>query len=111
MLLRVSRARARTGIKAPATSGHPDFERAYRIQMNTLEGMPLFLPPLWLAAIYVDDRFAAVLGLVWIVGRFLYMRAYTVDPARRAAGFIIQSVASSILFVAALAEIFHSFFE
>ena len=111
MLFRVGLLRGKTGIKAPATSGHPDFERAYRIQMNTLEGMPLFLPTLWLAAIYVVDRFAAVLGLVWIVGRFLYMRAYTIDPAKRGPGFAIQSLATGVLFLAAVVEILHSFFE
>lgn len=111
MLIRVSQARARTGIKAPATSGHPDFERAYRIQTNTLESMPLFLPTLWLAAVYVDDRFAAALGLVWIVGRFLYMRAYTIDAAKRGPGFVVQSLATGILFLAALVEVLHSFFE
>jgi glutathione S-transferase len=33
----VGRCRVRFAIKAPATSGHPQFEIAYRIQMNTLE--------------------------------------------------------------------------
>ncbi|WP_139102793.1 MAPEG family protein, partial [Acinetobacter baumannii] len=50
--INVSRARARPGIKVPATSGDPDFERAFRVQMNTLEWMPIFLPSLWLFAIY-----------------------------------------------------------
>jgi len=57
----VSRARAAFGIKAPATSGHPDFERVFRVQMNTLEWMPIFLPALWLFAIYVGDAAAATL--------------------------------------------------
>src|ERR1700730_10529746 len=72
---RVGQARARFGIKAPATTGNPDFERAFRIQMNTLEWMPIFLPAIWLAAIYVSDIGAALLGIVWIAGRVLYCAA------------------------------------
>jgi hypothetical protein len=33
----VGRARTRYGIKAPAVTGNENFERAYRVQMNTLE--------------------------------------------------------------------------
>ena len=53
--IRVSRARATFGIKAPAITGNPDFERVFRVQMNTLEWMPMFLPSLWLFAIYIGD--------------------------------------------------------
>jgi glutathione S-transferase len=63
---RVARARATYGVKLPAISGNPDFERVFRAQMNTLEWLPIFLPSLWLFAIYVSDQAAAVLCLVWI---------------------------------------------
>src|ERR1700712_974747 len=75
-IMNVSRSRSKTGVKVPAISGHPDFERAFRIQANTLEWMPIFLPALWLFAIYIGDGIAAALGLVWIVGRLLYMNGY-----------------------------------
>ena len=71
---RVASARAKFGVKVPATSGHPDFERVFRVQMNTLEWMPIFLPSLWLFAVYISDPVAAALGLVWIAGRFLYWK-------------------------------------
>ena len=61
--MNVSRSRTKTGIKVPAMSGHPDFERAFRIQMNTLEWMPIFLPSLWLFAIYISDAIAAGIAL------------------------------------------------
>jgi glutathione S-transferase len=67
----VAGARAACGIKAPSVTGHPDFERVFRVQMNTLEWMPLFLPSLWLFAIHVGDASAAALGAIWIVGRIL----------------------------------------
>jgi glutathione S-transferase len=78
--LRVSKARAAFGIKPPAISGDPGFERVFRVQMNTLEWMPIFLPSVWLFAIYVSDPIAALIGLVWIVGRILYMTGYSQAP-------------------------------
>jgi uncharacterized membrane protein YecN with MAPEG domain len=68
--VRVARARVVYGVKLPAISGNPDFERVFRVQMNTLEWMPIFLPSLWLFAVYVSDAIAAGIGLVWIAGRY-----------------------------------------
>jgi glutathione S-transferase len=103
--IRVSRARVAYGIKLPAISGNPDFERVFRVQMNTLEWLPLFLPSLWLFAIYIGDGWAAALGLVWIVGRVLYMTGYTQATEKRGPGFAIQGVATIILFLGALGAI------
>ena len=103
--IQVSKARAAFGIKVPATSGNPDFERVFRVQMNTLEWMPIFLPSLWLFAIYVSDPGAAVLGLVWIAGRALYMTGYSQAAAKRGRGFAIQAGAAIILWLGALGAI------
>jgi glutathione S-transferase len=103
--IQVSKARVAFGIKAPATSGNPDFERVFRVQMNTLEWMPIFLPSLWLFAIYISDPIAAGLGLVWIGGRFLYMTGYAEATAKRGRGFGIQASAAIILWLGALAAI------
>src|SRR5512141_2095103 len=83
--IQVSKARQAFGIKAPAITGNPDFERVFRVQMNTLEWMPIFLPSLWLFAIYISDPIAAVIGLVWIAGRILYMTGYS-QAAQNAGG-------------------------
>ena len=72
-------------------SGQPEFDRIFRVQLNTLEWMPIFLPLLWLFAYYVSDMGAAVLGLVWIAARILYMVTYTKDAAKRGPGFAIQA--------------------
>ena len=96
-IIQVSKARVAFGIKAPATSGNPDFERVFRVQMNTLEWMPIFLPSLWLFAIYISDPIAAGLGLVWIAGRILYMTGYSQAAAKRGRGFGIQASAAIIL--------------
>jgi glutathione S-transferase len=103
--IQVSKARAAFGIKVPATSGNPDFERVFRVQMNTLEWMPIFLPSLWLFAIYVSDPGAAVLGLIWIAGRALYMTGYSQAAAKRGRGFGVQAAAAIILWLGALGAI------
>jgi glutathione S-transferase len=102
---RVARARAKFSIKVPATTGNPDFERVFRGQMNTLEWMPIFLPSLWLFAIYISDPIAAVLGLVWIVGRFLYMTGYAQAAEKRSMGFGVQFLAAAALWAGALGAI------
>ena len=103
--IQVSKARTAFGIKVPATSGHPDFERVFRVQMNTLEWMPIFLPSLWLFAIYISDPYAAVLGLIWIAGRVLYLTGYSQAAAKRGRGFGIQALAGIILWTGALGAI------
>ena len=89
----VGHARGKYGVKAPATSGDPAFERAYRVQMNTLEQTVMFLPSLWLAANYGFTGWAGVAGLVWIVGRVWYAVAYLADAGKRGPGFAVGMVA------------------
>ena len=101
----VSRSRSRTGVKVPAMSGHPDFERAFRIQMNTLEWMPIFLPALWLFAIYISDAIAAGIGAVWIIGRIVYFIGYSQAAAKRGPGFGIQALAAMALWAGALGAV------
>lgn len=103
--LRVGQARMQTGIKAPATTGHPDFERAFRIQMNTLEWLPIMLPALWLFAVYVSDAWAASLGLVWIAGRVMYLLGYSKAAQKRGPGFAVQALAAVVLWIGALVGI------
>ena len=103
--VQVSKARRTYGVKAPATSGNPDFERVFRAHMNTLEWMPIFLPALWLCAIYISDAIAACLGVVWIVGRILYMTGYAEAANKRSMGFGVQASAAIILWTGATGAI------
>ncbi|MBR0812429.1 MAPEG family protein [Bradyrhizobium diazoefficiens] len=103
--INVSRLRTKTGVKVPAMSGHPDFERAFRIQMNMLEWMPIVLPALWLFAIYISDAVAAGLGAVWIIGRIVYFIGYSKAAAKRGLGFMIQGIAAIALWVGALGAV------
>src|SRR5262245_60600153 len=102
---RVAAARRTFNVKLPAIIGQPDFERVYRVQMNILEWMPIFLPLLWLCAIYFNDAAAAVVGLIWIGGRILYYRGYTQAVEKRLPGFFIQVSACGLLLIGAIAGI------
>ena len=89
----VGSARSKYGIKAPAISGDPSFERAYRVQMNTLEQTVMFLPTLWLAAQFGFSGWAGIAGLIWLVGRVWYAAAYLKDAGKRGPGFTLAAVA------------------
>lgn len=101
----VARARKTFGVRAPATTGQADFERAFRVQMNTLEWLPIFLPSLWLFAVYLNDAVAAGLGLAWIVGRVIYFVGYVAAAEKRRIGFTIQMLATGVLFLGAVAAV------
>jgi len=99
---KVGRARAQYGIKAPAVTGHEMFERAYRVQMNTLEQLVGFLPALLIAGAYWPQAVVAAIGAVYLVGRALYRHQYMQDPARRAPGFALTVLPTAILLLAGL---------
>lgn len=105
----VARARGRYGIKAPAVTGHELFERAYRVQMNTLENAALMLPALWLFAGFVSDLGAAVLGGLWIAARVWYAVAYQNDPKKRGPGFGLAMLAFAGLWLGALWGVLRAF--
>jgi glutathione S-transferase len=105
MGLRVGQARGKFQIAAPATSGHPDFDRAFRVQANTLEWLPLFLVALWLFSFYWSDMAAAAIGVVWILGRLLYLTGYSKAAEARSRGFGIQALATGVLLFGALGRI------
>jgi len=100
--LAVGSARARYKVPAPATAGHEVFERYFRVQMNTIEQLVLFLPGLAVFSWAVSPRGAAALGLVFIVGRALYARGYVQDPAKRGPGFLLTLLANAVLIVGGL---------
>jgi len=94
---RAGKARGEAGVPAPAMSGDPDFERHVRVQENTVEQLVIFLPALFLFAIYASELGAAALGAVFILGRGLYAHAYVNDPAKRGPGFALTLAANTIL--------------
>jgi glutathione S-transferase len=107
----VGRARGRYGIHAPAISGHPDFERAFRAHQNTLEQIAGFLPALWLATLYGgNEMLAAWLGYAWLVGRLVYILGYVRNAKARGPGFLIGMLALVMLLVLALKGILPALF-
>ena len=107
MSFQVGRARGKSGIAAPATTGDPMLERAFRVHYNTLEWLPIFLVSMWLFALYWNQLVAAALGVVWIIGRIMYATGYARDPAKRSTGFLVQSAAVAILLFGALGKIIY----
>ncbi len=98
----VGRARQKFEVPAPATTGHPEFERYFRAQMNTLEQLVIVIPAMLIYAHFGNPTIAAVAGLVFVIGRLLYFRGYVADPKKRSSGFAIGWFASLYLLVAAL---------
>ncbi len=100
--IQVGRARAKYGIKAPATSGHPVFDRTFRVHQNTLEQLVIFIPSLWLFGTYVSAVWGALIGVVFIVGRAIYFQGYVADAEKRGAGFGIGFLANIVLLLGGL---------
>lgn len=101
-MTRVGKARAQHQVAAPAVTGPPAFERVFRVQQNTMEQLLLFLPALWLFAVAVGDLWAALLGVVWVVGRIVYAHGYYRAAEKRGIGFLITFLASTVAILGTL---------
>ena len=109
MGMNVGRMRGKHGIKAPAMTGHDEFERAVRVHMNTMEGAMAFLPALWIAAIWFGGWIPPLVGFVWVMGRVIYMLGYMAAPEKRETGFTIQALALVALIILAVWGIVQTF--
>jgi hypothetical protein len=98
----VGKARVQHKVDAPAITGHPEFERYFRVHQNTLEQLIVVLPALWMFGWYVDAMVGAAIGVVFIIGRWVYCTGYLADPAQRAKGFIVGVLAQTVLVLGAL---------
>lgn len=104
----VGRARAKYGVAAPAISGHPVFDRTFRVQQNTLEGLVIFLPGLWFFGQYLSATWAVGLGIAGIVGRAIYAVGYIKDAEKRGLGAGIVGMVNMALVVGALVGVIKS---
>lgn len=107
-LFLVGKGRTKFGIAAPSVSGNEFFERRFRVQMNTIEQLFLFLPALWLCGFWVGDMAAAAGGVVWSLGRVIYGLAYISEPKKRGLGFALTIAPSFVMAIAAAVEIIRS---
>jgi glutathione S-transferase len=97
--LNVGKARGTYEVEAPAVSGHPTFDRHYRVQMNTQEQLMMFLPAIVLFAYWVRPDVAAGLGVVYLIGRALYAKSYIDDPKKRGLGFGLTILPSLVMLI------------
>ena len=95
-------ARTKYNIAAPAVGGNEMFERVFRVHMNTLEQLIVFLPSLWIFAFFISPIWAAVLGVIFIIGRALYARTYVKDPKSRSPGFAMSAIPQLLLMLGVL---------
>ena len=98
----VGTARGKYNVPAPAIGGDPTFERYFRVQQNTAEQLIMFLPAIFLSAYLWNPQISAGLGVVYLVGRMLYLRSYVSDPKSRGAGFALTFLPSAIMLIASL---------
>ena len=105
-VFQVGRARTKYKIYAPATTGDPGFERYFRVHMNELENIVVFLPSMWIYAIMGNPRIAAILGAVYLAGRIMYAIGYWSAARRRALGYYVATAALAVTWVLALVCVF-----
>jgi glutathione S-transferase len=100
--MQVGKARGRYKIPAPATTGNEMFERYFRVHMNTLELLVMFIPSVLLFGLYLNPLIAAGLGVIYLVGRFAYLFAYVKDPKKREIGFALSILPVMVLMLGGL---------
>jgi glutathione S-transferase len=100
--LQVAKVREAHECPAPAMTGPPEFERAYRVHMNTIEQLVILIPSMWMFAYFVRPDVAAGLGIVFLVGRLLYRNSYLADPSSRTIGFMVGFLAMMIMLVGSM---------
>ncbi|MDX1976517.1 MAG: MAPEG family protein [Pseudanabaenaceae cyanobacterium bins.68] len=93
----VGYARGKYQVPVPQTSGNDTFERVFRVHQNTIEQTVGFLPGLWLFGLTVNANVAAILGIIWIIGRILYAWGYYLEAKKRAPGFALSMLANLTL--------------
>ena len=91
--------RHKYNVPAPAETGAEQFERMNRVHLNTAEQLIVFIPALWMHAWLASPLYGAIIGLFFILGRFIYRAAYLKDPKSRGLGFTMTMLSSTILLV------------
>ena len=108
--MRVGAARGKYNVPAPATAGNEIFERYYRVQMNTVELIIVLVPALVIFAEQISAHWAAGLGAVYLIGRFLYLQGYVADPKKRSIGFALSFIPTVVLLLGGLGGAIYHYF-
>jgi uncharacterized MAPEG superfamily protein len=107
----VGRARGRFNVPAPATTGNTTFECYFRVQMNTLEQLVIFIPSMVMFAHYWGANIAAALGALFIIGRAIYFYGYTRAPERRSLGFLLSALPNLTLLIGSIVGAIHGLLQ
>jgi uncharacterized MAPEG superfamily protein len=102
----VGRARVWYGVPAPAVTGHPKFERWYRVHQNTLEMLMAFIPAIWLYGWWVSPTWGTALGLLFVGARVIYAVQYIADPGSRRFGAFLSFFAVLALVIGGIVGAF-----
>ena len=97
--IQVASVRGKHGLKAPAMTGHPEYERMFRVHYNTMEQLVLFLPALWMFGFMVNHLWGAGFGALFLIGRFVYRAEYLKDPQSRTLGFAMTFLPSAVMLI------------
>ncbi len=97
--IQVGGAHQKYGIKAPTMSGDPEFDRVNRVHQNTLEQLVVLIPALWMYAHFVNPLWGAGMGVVYLIGRFIYRAEYLKDPSTRTLGFSLSFLPGAVMSV------------
>jgi glutathione S-transferase len=109
LVINVSRARGRYKVAAPAIAGDPGFDRAFRVQQNTLEQIVVFLPSLWLFSAFVSLLWSAAIGFLWILARIYYAWSYYRDAGKRGPGFGVSTICTVVLLLGSIVGMLRAF--
>ncbi len=102
VMMKVGAARAKYNVHAPAVDGPVEFQRVFRVHMNTLEQLVVFLPALAIFAAAWGDLPTAIIAIFWPLGRVLYAVRYYLSADKRGPGFGISFLSSLILLIGGL---------
>ncbi|XP_051513526.1 microsomal glutathione S-transferase 2-like [Myxocyprinus asiaticus] len=104
-------SRMKHKILPPSVTGPAEFERTFRTHQNGVELYPIFLVVLWTSGIFCNEVLAALVGLLYIVGREMYFTGYINETKKRLPGFYLVLCAILILCRMASVGIIQSFLD